>query len=289
LIAMQLVRGERLRDVLARGRLPAARAVDVALEVAEGLASARDRGIVHRDLTPNVTVGEDGHARIIDFGLAKLVEPLSEQPGEAETERGTATGLLMGTTGYMSPEQARGKPADHRSDVFTLGIVLHEMLAGESPFQRASALETLTAIINDTEPPVNLPLDAGASSELQRIVRKCLAKDPRDRYQTTKDLVVDLRDVRRRIESGPVVPVAATRPTARGRRWTMWALAATVVAVLGGNAAYRQSGPPAAEGGTRQSIAVLVFQNLGAPEDAYLEAFMAGLTQHWERLRAEAR
>ena len=123
----------------------------------------------------------------------------------------------MGTTGYMSPEQAQGKPADHRSDVFAFGVVLYEMLSADTPFKRPSAVETVHAIINAPDPPVNLPHEGEAASELRRIVHKCLAKDPRDRYQTMRDLVVDLREVGRRLE--PVEPPVAISPVSPARTW----------------------------------------------------------------------
>src|SRR5262245_57801132 len=152
-IAMQLVRGHPLRELLQRGSLPARRAVELALEVAEGLSTAHDKGIVHRDLTPaNVMVTDEGHAKIIDFGLAKLIERLSDAASEAETQRRTEAGVVLGTTSYMSPEQARGEQADHRSDVFTLGIVLYQMLSGETPFKRTNAVETMNAIITAPDP-----------------------------------------------------------------------------------------------------------------------------------------
>ena len=236
-IAMELIRGERLRDLLARGALPASRAVALATQVAEGLAKAHDKGIVHRDLTPaNVMVTDDGYAKVIDFGLAKLVEPVSGAGADAETKLRTEAGVLMGTTAYMSPEQARGRPADHRSDVFSLGLVLAEMLSGEPIFKRPSSAETLNAIINTPDPPLNLHVDGEAATELRRIVRKCLAKDPRDRFQTMKDLVVDLREAGRRLEIGSNPPLADSRPVsprvARRRWWIPVSIAALVLAVV---------------------------------------------------------
>jgi eukaryotic-like serine/threonine-protein kinase len=278
-IAMQLIRGEPLRDVLQRGSLPAGRAVELALEVAEGLSTAHDKGIVHRDLTPaNIIVTDEGHAKIIDFGLAKLVERLSDASSEAETQRRTEAGVVMGTTSYMSPEQARGEEADHRSDVFTLGIVLYQMLSGETPFKRTSAVETMNAIITAPDPAVKLASETEASVELRRIVHKCLAKNPRDRYQTMKDLVVDLREVRRRLESGLDSPVAIVRTPAASRRW--WVAAVLAAVVLTGIAGYLLNRPQRQSTesitGERKRIAILQFQNLGAAEDEY---FAVGVTE----------
>jgi len=278
-IAMQLVRGEPLRNLLHSRSLPAVRAVELALEIAEGLSTAHDKGIIHRDLTPaNVIVNDDGHAKIIDFGLAKLIEPLSGAANETETRQRTELGVVMGTTPYLSPEQARGEPADQRSDLFALGIVLYEMLSGTTPFKRATALETLNAIINAPDPAVPLPPDLETSAELRRIVHKSLAKNPRDRYQTAKDLVVDLRDIRRQLDSGSHAPIAAAK-TAR-RRGAPWAAgaaaAAALLAVLGYRIFLAQQPGVATVSGERQRIAVLVFENLGSPNDEY---FAAGVTE----------
>ena len=277
-IAMQLISGERLRDMLQRGSLPAVRAVELGLEIAEGLSTAHDKGIVHRDLTPaNVIVNDDGHAKIIDFGLAKLIEPLADRASEAETRQRTEMGVVMGTTAYMSPEQARGEPADHRSDLFTLGTVLYEMVSGATPFSRASGLETLNAIVNAPDPPLTLAPGLEASSELQRIVHKCLAKNPRDRYQTAKDLVVDLRELRRRLDSGSHAPVAAPQTSRRGRLWAAVAIAAVALTALAGYLINIPERPtPGAITGERKRIAVLVFQNLGPADDEY---FAAGVTE----------
>jgi serine/threonine-protein kinase len=137
-IALELIEGEKLRDLMATGSLSPTRSLELAVEVAEGLALAHERGIVHRDIKPaNIMVTREGHAKIIDFGLAKLVEPLVGDASDVETalRRETEAGVVMGTVSYMSPEQARGDKVDHRSDVFSFGVVLYEMLAGNLPFQ----------------------------------------------------------------------------------------------------------------------------------------------------------
>ena len=210
-IAMELVRGPSLADAIARAPLTSVRALDLAIEIAEALARAHDRGIVHRDLKPaNVMLTEDGHAKIIDFGLAKLVDMLSLSESDPTRTHGGSTdaGVVLGTASYMSPEQARGDPVDHRSDVFSFGIVFYEMVTGRSPFRGRSAVDTLHAILHDPAPP--LPDLGVASDDMQRIVTKCMAKEPQDRYQGMRDAVVDLRAARRRIDSAQFEPVPQT-------------------------------------------------------------------------------
>jgi serine/threonine protein kinase/tetratricopeptide (TPR) repeat protein len=264
-IAMELLEGEKLRDVLQRERLPLQRTLELATEVAEGLARAHEKGIVHRDLKPaNIMRTEEGHAKIIDFGLAKLVEPLEDETSEAETAvKETDPGKVMGTVSYMSPEQARGKKVDHRSDIFTFGIVFHEMLTGHPPFRGESGIETMNAILKEPAPKLGAfgsEVSAEASSDLQRIQDKCLAKDPAERYQTIKDVVVDLRAARRRLESDSVAPV----PSPPRRRPMFYAgvgaiaLLLLIVALL---LVFRPSPEVPTTTGSRPSIAVLFFDN----------------------------
>jgi serine/threonine protein kinase len=229
-IVMELIRGEKLRDLLAIEPLPHTRTLEIALDVAEGLAHAHDKRIVHRDLKPaNIMITEDGHVKIIDFGLAKLIEPLAGEGSDIETTPRpgpsglhglgvTDPGIVMGTVSYMSPEQARGSNVDHRSDVFSFGVVLYEMLAGQAPFRSASAMDTLSAILREPTPRLpDLGPDVTNETDLQRLVDKCLAKEPSERYQWMKDLIVDLRSVRRQLES--LSPVAAPSRDISRRIW----------------------------------------------------------------------
>jgi serine/threonine protein kinase len=157
---------------------------------------------------------------IIDFGLAKLVEPLSDAASAAETQRPTEVGVVLGTTAYMSPEQAKGEPSDHRSDVFALGIVLYEMLSGETPFKRASAIETMNAIINEPDAAVKLVVESDASSELHRILHKCLAKFRATAIRRAKCSRLVTFAAGSRSRSSPVVSRAPLfRVGAADRRW----------------------------------------------------------------------
>ncbi len=284
-IAMELIRGHKLTDVLARQRLPAARSLELATEVASGLARAHERGIVHRDLKPsNIMVTDEGHSKIIDFGIAKLLEhgdALTRAP-KAERDE-TAPGVVLGTTAYMSPEQARGGEVDHRSDIFSLGIVLHEMLAGQPAFQGRNTLETAGAILHQPAPrlPTLGPLVAAdVALEIQRIVDKCLAKEPADRYQGLKDVVVDLRAARRRLESTTHTTVAHDRRPMP--RWGWIAAGVTAVVATGALLLTQRDRPSgsaetATAVSTKPSIAVLYFDNTtGNPE---LDWLRTGITE----------
>ena len=179
-ISMELVDGQTLRQILQAGPLQARRALQVAAPIADGLAKAHEAGIVHRDLKPeNLMVSRDGFAKILDFGLAKLVGEIDARATlETATEKGTRPGSVVGTVGYMSPEQASGGQADSRSDQFSFGLVLYEMLTGKRAFQRPTAVETLSAIIRDDPPPVR-QLNPSVPAPVQWIVDRCLAKTPR--------------------------------------------------------------------------------------------------------------
>jgi tetratricopeptide (TPR) repeat protein/predicted Ser/Thr protein kinase len=284
-IAMQLIRGQKLSDVLEQGSLGTVRVLELATEIAAGMVRAHEKGVVHRDLKPaNVMVTEEGHAKIIDFGLAKLIDVLASD-GNADTAQVTDPGVVMGTTSYMSPEQARGTRVDHRTDIFSFGIMLYEMLTGRLPFHGQSGLETLHAILHDPAPSLTslglpgMPADAGV--DLQRILAKCLAKDPDSRYQGMRDLVVDLRAARRRFESGSTTIDAAPAAVPTSGRWKMWAGVATmaVVAVVAGWLLWDRGPhlPTAGGDGSRPSVAVLYFQNNTGKTD--LDWLRKGLTE----------
>src|SRR5438477_872108 len=178
-IVSELLAGETLRDRLKNGALPTRKAVEYALQVTRGLAAAHDRGIVHRDLKPeNIFVTDDGHVKILDFGLAKLTQPdaaalsVSNLP---TTPPNTQAGVVLGTVGYMSPEQVRGVAADHRADIFAFGVVLYEMLSGHKAFQQETGFETMTAIVKGEV--AELPLaERHIPPGLARIVDRCLEK-----------------------------------------------------------------------------------------------------------------
>ncbi|MEP7132459.1 MAG: serine/threonine-protein kinase, partial [Acidobacteriota bacterium] len=198
-IAMELVEGKTLRELLAAGALPLKKILALAAQAADGLARAHAAGIVHRDLKPeNLMITKEGFVKILDFGLAKLVPGGFEDSGgseQATMTRGTEAGTILGTVGYMSPEQASGEPADFRSDQFSLGAILYEMAAGKRAFERPTAAQTLSVII-EGEPEPLATVAPRAPNNLVWIVERCLSKDPEERYGSTKDLARDLAAIR---------------------------------------------------------------------------------------------
>src|SRR5262245_347060 len=241
-IVCDLLEGEDLRALLKRGRVPQRRALDIARQIAGGLAAAHAKGIVHRDLKPeNIFVTSDGRVKILDFGLAKLkASPLAPNAGLNEPSRAphTLPGVMMGTVGYMSPEQVRGQEADPRSDLFVFGVILHEMLNGSSPFQGESATEVLHAILKaEPEPPDLSEANPQVPPALARIVQRCLEKAPDRRFQSASDLGFALES----IASSPVTPredsrrAAGTEAARTSRyRWAIGVVAFVAAAVLAG-------------------------------------------------------
>jgi hypothetical protein len=229
-VVSELLEGETLRERLGASGLSVRKATEIAVQIARGLGAAHEQGIVHRDLKPeNVFVTKDGQVKILDFGLAKLTR--AEAPLEAESQLRTEgyetdPGTVMGTAGYMSPEQVRGRPVDHRSDIFSLGAILYEMLSGRRAFARDSSVETLNAILKE-DPPELSGTGRPIPPALDRIVRHCLEKSPDERFASARDLAFDLQSLSDAGASGPLDP----RP--RARRQVGIAVAALCLVALG--------------------------------------------------------
>src|SRR5215470_3463857 len=228
-VVQELLEGETLRSVLAGGRLSQRKAIDYSLQIVHGLAAAHEKGIVHRDLKPeNIFVTNDGRVKLLDFGLAKLTHT---EEGSGATNLPTATagtepGVVLGTLGYMSPEQVRGRPADARSDIFAFGAILYEMLSGKRAFQGDSAADTMSAILKEDPPDLSVT-NQSVPPGLERIVRHCLEKNPEQRFHSAHDVAFDLEAL-----SGISASRVAPSPIAGVRRLPLLPVVAALLAIL---------------------------------------------------------
>ncbi len=321
-MTMELIDGDSLDGLLPPGGLSLSRTFDIAIPLAEALTVAHEKGIVHRDLKPaNVMLTRDGRVKVLDFGLAKLAaggDPAAD--GEA-TEMATRTaltreGVVMGTAPYMSPEQVQGERVDQRTDIFSLGIVLYEMVTGQRPFQGSNSAALVSSILKDTPPPA-IEVRTDLPRHLGRIIQRCLEKEPRERYQTALDVGNELKGIRKELESGELSKASGTQPAApqsaevsaattahsdsmpqvHAPRRGLWAAVAAAVVVLVLAVGWwlgRGSGPdrPASEStdratgsastmatrpSTEPSVAVLPFADLSPNKDQ--EYFTDGLTE----------
>jgi len=270
-MATELLEGEALRDRLGASALGWRKAAEIGAAIAEGLAAAHGAGIIHRDLKPdNIFITADGRVKILDFGLARDVAAAAPDETNSPTLSWyTEPGAVMGTAGYMSPEQVRGEPADQRSDIFALGSVLYEMVSGRRAFVGETAAETMTAILRE-EPPEVSGTDALLPPELEQTVRRCLEKRPEARFQSASDLAYNLRSLSSPSATSPVAPV---RRFIGRRRAALWLAAAVVVVAAlfwlnpgGWRSRLLEPGGSGASG-SYDSLAVLPFVNITGDED----------------------
>jgi eukaryotic-like serine/threonine-protein kinase len=255
-LTMELVDGGPLSEAIPKGGLPLEKLLRIGIEVADAMAAAQQRGITHRDLKPgNIMITPAGRAKVLDFGLAKVHDATIAGKADDVTRMSassdiTGEGKIIGTVAYMSPEQAEGKTVDPRSDIFSLGVVLHEMATGDRPFKGDTNVSVLSAILKDTPTPVT-DSNPGLPADLARIVRRCLAKDPERRYQTAADLRNELEELKQDTATGTVT---MARPVIRRRRVPLVAMVAAVTALSAAIAASfaigrrREAAPAAAAG-----------------------------------------
>ncbi|HEV3141364.1 MAG TPA: protein kinase, partial [Vicinamibacterales bacterium] len=291
---MELVAGRPLQEIIPAGGMTLDRLLPIAMALADALTAAHAKGITHRDLKPaNVMVGADNRVKILDFGLAKLHElPSATPPGATAfptAEHITGEGRIVGTAAYMSPEQAEGKLVDHRTDIFSLGVMLYEMTTGERPFRGDTTISVISAIVKDTPRSVT-DVNPSLPRDLGRIVRRALVKDPDHRYQTVRDLGTDLEDLKRDLDSGEVMPSGVGRQPGPPRRNSRMLLGVgaliigSLSLILGWRVLTRDRTPPSATvGGGRLSLLLSSDAVARAPAlspDGKMIAYIAGQTDH---------
>lgn len=283
-IAMEFIDGVSLREAINSGQFQIGRIIEIATQVALALTAAHEVNIIHRDIKPeNIMMRDDGFVKVLDFGLAKLLQQDIIEP-EASTLLNTADGIVLGTLSYMSPEQARGQEVDARTDVWSLGVVLYEMVSGRRPFEGTNRSDVLASLL-DREPAPLARYSPSVPADLDRIIRKTLAKDPNERYQTARGLLVDLKTLnhdlqRQKLASEVVTPTAPSdqRSVARTSRKHLFIGATVLLLLIGGLMLFlRQrlrSAPPAAS--ETITLAILPFRPLNADKDtAFLTTGLA--------------
>ena len=296
-LTMEWVEGESLSDIIGRGPMKLDKIFELAIPLADALASAHSKGITHRDLKPaNVMTNKEGRLKVLDFGLAKMhFDSVGDTDREAPTQALTTEGLAIGTVPYMSPEQVRGEAVDQRTDIFSLGVVLHEMVAGERPFQGKSGADLVSSILRDRPSSVT-DLQANLPHQLGRVIQRCMEKEPDKRFQTALDVRNELEVLKSEVESG-IAPLSGTafpaaKPEPEKPKWLRPAVAGVAIVGLTGllwflmgrdsseepatadstSAAAPEVATPPSAASDREMVVILPFDNLGEAEDQYFAA-----------------
>ena len=282
-LTMELVDGQALDRLIPASGLPVERIVEIAGALADALAAAHEKGIVHRDLKPaNIMVNNEGRVKVLDFGLAKDVRAAGPDDATVAAPSQTQPGMVMGTPSYMSPEQISGRSLDHRTDIFSLGVVLHEMATGKQPFAGNSSAELISAILRDTPPSV-CEARAELPADLARIIRRCLEKDPRHRVQTARDVANEFRDMARQTHPKSSVSASSSRIVPTAVSGAARADEGFWVAVLPFKVAGSNSDLAALAGGLTEDIVT------GLSRFSYLRVIARGSTSHYAQGAVDVR